>query len=125
MLLPEARDDRRMLSLRKSSQAGHARVIVSSAPPKMFDRVRSRRSFRPPSHSGDSCQFGGNPDCASCGCIASMALGAVAAHRWGGIVPVGALFRASVKLGRLCERRAGGPKTGSGAFPILPMAGPQ
>ena len=47
------------------------------------------------------CQFGGNPDCESCGCIASMGLAAVAAHKIGGLIPVGAIFRASVKLGRL------------------------
>jgi sulfatase maturation enzyme AslB (radical SAM superfamily) len=46
------------------------------------------------------CQFGGNPDCGSCGCIASMGLAAVAAHRIGGIIPVGAIFRASVKIGQ-------------------------
>jgi sulfatase maturation enzyme AslB (radical SAM superfamily) len=46
------------------------------------------------------CQFGGNPDCSSCGCIASMGLAAVAAHKLGGFVPVGAIFRASVKIGR-------------------------
>jgi hypothetical protein len=32
------------------------------------------------------CQFGGNPDCGSCGCIASMGLAAVAAHKLGGII---------------------------------------
>jgi hypothetical protein len=32
------------------------------------------------------CQFGGNPDCGSCGCIASMGLAAGAAHRLGGII---------------------------------------
>jgi sulfatase maturation enzyme AslB (radical SAM superfamily) len=46
------------------------------------------------------CQFGGNPDCASCGCVASMGLAAVAAHKLGGIVPVGAIFKASVRIGR-------------------------
>jgi organic radical activating enzyme len=46
------------------------------------------------------CQFGGNPDCSSCGCIASMGLAAVAAHKLGGFIPVGAIFRASVKIGR-------------------------
>jgi sulfatase maturation enzyme AslB (radical SAM superfamily) len=49
------------------------------------------------------CQFGGNPDCSSCGCIASMGLAAVAAHKLGGFIPVGAIFRASVKIG---QRRA-------------------
>ena len=46
------------------------------------------------------CQFGGDPDCGSCGCIASMGLAAVAAHKLGGLIPVGAIFRASVKIGR-------------------------
>jgi sulfatase maturation enzyme AslB (radical SAM superfamily) len=46
------------------------------------------------------CQYGGNPDCSSCGCIASMGLAAVAAHKWGGFIPVGALFSGSVKIGR-------------------------
>jgi sulfatase maturation enzyme AslB (radical SAM superfamily) len=45
------------------------------------------------------CQFGGNPDCESCGCIASMGLAAVAKHKLGGIIPVGAIFRASIKIG--------------------------
>ncbi len=46
------------------------------------------------------CQFGGNPDCSSCGCIASMGLAAVAAHKLAGFIPVGAIFKASVKIGR-------------------------
>ncbi len=46
------------------------------------------------------CQFGGNPDCSQCGCIASMALAAVANHKLGGIIPVGAIFRASAKIGK-------------------------
>lgn len=52
------------------------------------------------------CQFGGNPDCHSCGCIASMGLAAVAAHRLGGLIPVGALFRASIKIGRMWPSQA-------------------
>ena len=46
------------------------------------------------------CQFGGNPDCASCGCIASMGLASIAAHKLGGILSVGTVFRASVKIGQ-------------------------
>ncbi|WP_321475788.1 radical SAM protein [uncultured Paludibaculum sp.] len=45
------------------------------------------------------CQYGGTPDCASCGCVASMGLAAVAAHRFGGFIPVGPLFRTSIKIG--------------------------
>jgi MoaA/NifB/PqqE/SkfB family radical SAM enzyme len=55
------------------------------------------------------CQFGGNPDCSSCGCIASMGLAAIAAHRLGGIVPVGLLFKASIKIGQARARRAAPP----------------
>jgi sulfatase maturation enzyme AslB (radical SAM superfamily) len=51
------------------------------------------------------CQFGGNPDCASCGCIASMGLAAVAAHKLGGFIPVGAIFKASVRIGQARARR--------------------
>lgn len=50
------------------------------------------------------CQFGGKPDCASCGCIASMGLGAIAAHQLWGFIPVGALFKASVKIGRMVAK---------------------
>jgi sulfatase maturation enzyme AslB (radical SAM superfamily) len=53
------------------------------------------------------CQFGGNPDCRSCGCIASMGLAAVAAHKLGGLVPVGAIFKASIKIGQLRAKKAG------------------
>ena len=60
------------------------------------------------------CQFGGNPDCSSCGCIASMGLAAVAEHRLGGILPVGSIFKASVKIGQLVS------KTSLGAEPLKP-----
>ncbi|MCU1273042.1 MAG: Fe-S protein radical family [Bryobacterales bacterium] len=46
------------------------------------------------------CQYGGNPDCASCGCIASMGMAAIAAHKLGGLIRVGAIFDASLKIGR-------------------------
>jgi sulfatase maturation enzyme AslB (radical SAM superfamily) len=47
------------------------------------------------------CQFGGNPDCSSCGCVASMGLAAIAAHKLGGIIPVGAIFKASIMIGQV------------------------
>ena len=50
------------------------------------------------------CQYGGKPDCAQCGCIASMGLGAVAAHQLGGFIPVGAIFRASIRIGQAWPR---------------------
>ena len=55
------------------------------------------------------CQFGGNPDCGSCGCIASMGLAAIAAHKLCGIIPVGAIFKTSAKIGQLRARRSTQP----------------
>ena len=52
------------------------------------------------------CQFGGKPDCASCGCVASMALAAVGAHKLGGLIPVGAIFEASIRIGEVRKRRS-------------------
>ncbi len=57
------------------------------------------------------CQFGGDPDCRACGCIASMGLAAVAAHRLGGIIPVGAIFKTSVKIGQARAKRTTPPPT--------------
>jgi MoaA/NifB/PqqE/SkfB family radical SAM enzyme len=45
------------------------------------------------------CQFGGNPDCEQCGCIASAGLKAVADHRLPGDIEVGAIFRGSFAIG--------------------------
>ena len=52
------------------------------------------------------CQYGGNPDCSSCGCVASMGLAAIAAHKLGGIIPVGAIFSASVRIGQISQARS-------------------
>lgn len=51
------------------------------------------------------CQFGGTPDCAACGCVASMGLAAVAHHKLGGFIPVGAIFRASLSIGQARTKR--------------------
>lgn len=66
------------------------------------------------------CQFGGNPDCESCGCIASMGLAAVAAHKLGGIIPVGAIFKASIKIGRRRSKHVREEAPNAPAFQILP-----
>lgn len=47
------------------------------------------------------CQFGGNPDCSQCGCIASMGLAAVGHHKVGMGISAGQLFRASMKVGNI------------------------
>jgi sulfatase maturation enzyme AslB (radical SAM superfamily) len=55
------------------------------------------------------CQFGGQPDCDSCGCMASMGLAAIAAHKLVGVIPVGMLFKASVKIGQMRARHHAPP----------------
>jgi sulfatase maturation enzyme AslB (radical SAM superfamily) len=65
------------------------------------------------------CQFGGNPDCSSCGCVASMGLAAVAAHKLGGVIPVGPIFKASVRIGAARAKRSAPPPTVEEQFRIL------
>lgn len=93
--------------------------------PKLDMREAALKQFATPPHSPEDCvfaqttktlsadlrtdvtpcQYGGNPDCAQCGCIASMVLSAVAAHKLWGVIPVGEIFKASVKVGRMWPRK--------------------
>jgi len=50
------------------------------------------------------CQFGGNPDCANCGCIASAGLEAIGRHKLRGGISVGRIFYASLQVGKTIER---------------------
>jgi MoaA/NifB/PqqE/SkfB family radical SAM enzyme len=52
----------------------------------------------------EPCQFGGTPDCSSCGCIASAGLAAVARHRLPGGLRVGTVFDHSLAIGRRMQR---------------------
>ena len=66
------------------------------------------------------CQFGGNPECGSCGCVASMGLAAIAAHKLGGIIPVGAIFKTSVRIGQARAKRTAKPPTVEEGLRVLP-----
>jgi MoaA/NifB/PqqE/SkfB family radical SAM enzyme len=44
------------------------------------------------------CQFGGNPDCSNCGCMASAGMAAIARHKLGGL-RLGTIMDASLKVG--------------------------
>ena len=46
------------------------------------------------------CQFGGNPDCSQCGCIASAGLKAVGDYRLMGFVPVTSIYNLSDRIGK-------------------------
>ncbi len=57
------------------------------------------------------CQFGGNPDCSQCGCMASVGLHNIGKHRLAGTIPVAWLFHTSHRVGtavsKMRERMAG------------------
>jgi len=50
------------------------------------------------------CQFGGNPDCSQCGCIASAGLAAVGNYRLFGFVPLKTIFFASDRIGKTSQK---------------------
>ncbi|HEU5400067.1 MAG TPA: radical SAM protein, partial [Terriglobales bacterium] len=52
------------------------------------------------------CQFGGDPDCSQCGCVASAGLHALSEHKLISTLRVGHLFNLSFKLGNtICGHR--------------------
>lgn len=53
------------------------------------------------------CQFGGDPDCSRCGCMASMALAAIGNHRVVGSITAKRLFMASAVVGHAWQRLKG------------------
>ncbi len=53
------------------------------------------------------CQFGGDPDCSQCGCMATMALAAVGNYRVIGGLTAGHLFKASDKVGAAWRKASG------------------
>lgn len=112
-----------ILTPAERAQAIEEMLVLRKKYPKLDMPERVIRQFAAPPHSPQECifalttqtmsadletmitpcQFGGTPDCASCGCMASMGLAAVGAYKLGGIVPVGGIFKASNRIG---QRRA-------------------
>jgi organic radical activating enzyme len=45
------------------------------------------------------CQYGGDPDCTQCGCMASVGLAAVGDYKLGKVVPLRTIFNASLAVG--------------------------
>jgi hypothetical protein len=52
----------------------------------------------------EPCQFGGDPDCSRCGCIASMGLAAVGHRKLVGPITAGHIFWTSRAIGRYVRR---------------------
>jgi hypothetical protein len=52
----------------------------------------------------EPCQFGGDPDCSQCGCIASMGMAALGNYKLPGRVTIGDFLWASRAIGKHVER---------------------
>jgi MoaA/NifB/PqqE/SkfB family radical SAM enzyme len=114
-----------------------ARVIREFlAPPESPDHCIFAKSTRTLSADFKTqvtpCQFGGDPDCANCGCVASMGMAAVGNHRLIGEITIGDFFWKSRAIGESVQRagnwlrepwNGGEPKSGDGNFPGDPPAG--
>jgi MoaA/NifB/PqqE/SkfB family radical SAM enzyme len=124
MFTPQVGDQMpEILGPQERAQAIEEMLVLRKKYPKLDMPEVVIRQFASPPHSPDECifamttqtmsadletmitpcQFGGTPDCASCGCVASMGLAAVGAHKLGGIISVGGIFKASHRIG---QRRA-------------------
>jgi MoaA/NifB/PqqE/SkfB family radical SAM enzyme len=69
------------------------------------------------------CQFGGNPDCTNCGCIASAGLEAIGRHKLTGGIPVGKIFYASLAVGKARARwRGNGSAASRPPAPAVPSS---
>ncbi len=73
------------------------------------------------------CQFGGTPDCAQCGCLASAGLSAVGRYRLPGGIPIGRMLDWSEAIGRfVCRfrkaKRATTRPPGARVIPIHPVS---
>jgi sulfatase maturation enzyme AslB (radical SAM superfamily) len=53
------------------------------------------------------CQYGGDPDCTQCGCMASVGLDAVGRYKLGGAVPLKVIFNTSLRVGGGMRRLRG------------------
>jgi sulfatase maturation enzyme AslB (radical SAM superfamily) len=59
------------------------------------------------------CQYGGDPDCTQCGCMASVGFEALGKYRLGGLIPLKSIMNASFGVGRVVGRF-------NGARPAVP-----
>jgi MoaA/NifB/PqqE/SkfB family radical SAM enzyme len=50
-------------------------------------------------HPITPCQYGGDPECKECGCMASVGLGALGDHKLGGVIALRSIFNGSLAVG--------------------------
>jgi len=53
------------------------------------------------------CQYGGDPDCTQCGCMASVGFEALGQYRLGGVIPLKTIFTGSLRAGKIARRLRG------------------
>lgn len=68
----------------------------------------------------EPCQFGGDPDCSQCGCIASMGMAALGNHKLAGRVSIGDFLWASRAIGERVQRVGNWMREPMGPKPALP-----
>jgi hypothetical protein len=99
---------RRLMPMFSKLQLPEAVLNVYAAPPDSPENCIFAKTTE--CYSSDlerritPCQFGGNPDCSNCGCLASAGLEAIGRHHLGGGLPIGRIFYASLRVGRAVER---------------------
>lgn len=71
------------------------------------------------------CQFGGNPDCSQCGCIASVGMTAVGKYKLAGMISVGSIYRTSYAIGERVRMMRSGTSLNGNGIPASPSAGTQ
>jgi sulfatase maturation enzyme AslB (radical SAM superfamily) len=113
-----------ILSLQQKEQAVEEMLQLRIQYPKLDMRESVIKEFLKPPPSPDHCifaqtthtlsadlksritpcQFGGDPDCSQCGCIASMGLSALGHYEVGMGLTAGKLFETSLKIGNAVNR---------------------
>jgi hypothetical protein len=53
------------------------------------------------------CQFGGNPDCSQCGCLASAGLNSIGKIKTPGGIPIQAIYEQSCRIGSVVAAMRG------------------
>jgi MoaA/NifB/PqqE/SkfB family radical SAM enzyme len=72
------------------------------------------------------CQFGGDPDCEQCGCIATLGLASIGHHRVVGPLTAGHLMKASQVIGTRWRSLTGGSRSpASDTQPFHILSGPR
>ncbi len=59
------------------------------------------------------CQYGGDPDCTQCGCMASVGFEALGQYKMAGVIPLKSIFRGSLAVGRAIGSARGAMSDGS------------